>query len=75
MYFQNPPYTSGLAGTILTSCLQVYSESKDALDPLKEEIKNELPPQRDIAIVDKYFVVSENARKYVLICGCIISVR
>ena len=44
----------------------MYSESKDALDPLKEEIKNELPPQRDIAIVDKYFVVSENARKYVL---------
>ncbi|XP_063674971.1 amphiphysin-like isoform X3 [Bolinopsis microptera] len=43
---------------------QVYSESKDALDPLKEEIKNELPPQRDIAIVDKYFVVSENARKF-----------
>lgn len=43
---------------------QVFTECADSLEPLKEEVKGELPPARDIGSVDKYFVVSENARKF-----------
>ncbi|KAL5256803.1 hypothetical protein ACHWQZ_G011910 [Mnemiopsis leidyi] len=43
---------------------QVYSESKDSLEPLKEQIRNDLPPQKEIGNVDRYFVVSAKARKF-----------
>lgn len=43
---------------------QVYTECAASVEPLREEIRSEPPPTREIGDSDRHFIVSEKARKF-----------
>eukprot|EP00116_Pleurobrachia_bachei_P005068 sb/3465330/ len=43
---------------------QVYSECHAAVEPLKESIRGDPPASRQIGNVERFFIISDNARKF-----------